>query len=139
MRIVLLGLIGAAVILAARELRAISEDATSRRFTKHQKAYRIVGMLLVFSCFALIYRGTYLPTPRTFGGHISRVERVAVLHYLLYWTVTAMLALPLIPLAILDSRLRFKSVLKDSSELIKMHKELQAFQDDIIEKHSAND
>lgn len=67
-----------------------------------QRRLRVAGLVFLLLTLALWLGGTFLPVPphppRTRGA------REAALRFVGYWTVTALCALPLVPLALLDSR-----------------------------------
>lgn len=77
------------------EIRRWGAPTTHDLISPRQKRLRAWGLFLLLVALALWLNGTFLPVPRT---------RLALLHSLIYWIVTALCALPLIPLALLDAR-----------------------------------
>lgn len=60
-----------------------------------QKRLRTAGLVLLILSLSLWLAGTYQPTPRT---------KPALLRSLVYWSATVLCAVPIVPLALLDSR-----------------------------------
>ena len=73
-----------------------------------QHRLRALGLLFLLLALGLWLRGTYLPTPHT---------RLALARYIGYWLATALTALPLLPLALLDARENLRRALKDRRRL----------------------
>jgi hypothetical protein len=81
-----------------RRWRTPAGDLVSPR----QRRIRSWGLFFSLLTLGLWLGGVGLPTPRQKPA--TRAEREADLRYIGYWTFTALAALPLIPLALLDSR-----------------------------------
>lgn len=86
----------------AWEVRRWRTPDSRALISPRQRRLRIWGLFFLLLTLGLWLGGTRLPTPK--HGARTRAAREAALRYIGYWTVTSLAALPLIPLALLDSR-----------------------------------
>ena len=77
------------------EIRRWSTPFGLELISTRQRYLRLWGLFLILAVLGLWLGGTYLPTPHS---------KLALIHWLQYWILTVCLALPLIPLALLDWR-----------------------------------
>lgn len=85
----------AAALYGVWEVRRWASPETLGLITPKQKRLRAWGLLFLLCVLGLWLGGTYLPTP-----HSKR----ALIGWGLYWMLTVVASLPLIPLALLDWR-----------------------------------
>jgi len=90
------------------ETRRWGRPATRDLLTARQRTLRAWGLALLLLTLTLFLVGTFLPTPRT---------KLATLHALIFWTVTTVCAVPLIPLALLDARENLRRLMEGRREL----------------------
>ncbi len=81
-----------------------------------QRRLRVWGLLFLLLTLGLWLFGTTQPIPR--HGPKTRAEREAALRFVGYWTVTSLCALPLIPLALLDSRENLRRLADERRRLL---------------------
>ncbi len=83
--------------------------------SSRQRRLRLSGLVFLFLTLALWLGGTFLPIPR---GHArTPAAREAALRFIGYWTLTVLCALPLVPLALLDSRENLRRFQKERETL----------------------
>lgn len=82
-----------------------------------QYRLRICGLFFILLALGLWLGGTYLPNPPRHPK--SRVDREIALRYIGYWTVTVLAAVPLVPLALLDSRENLLRLAEERRRLIR--------------------
>jgi len=99
-----------------------------------QRRIRGIGLLLLFFGLCFWLRGTYLPIPHPKPGTHSRADREQALRYIGYWTFTFCLMLPLIPLAILDTRESLRKAAEERRTLMAESLQLQADLDRAIDQ-----
>jgi hypothetical protein len=86
--------------------------------SRRQRGIRTIGLVLLLAGLGLWLRGTYIPVPQARPGvHHSRALRLQALRYVQYWTLTFCVLLPLIPLAILDTRENLRKALAERENL----------------------
>ena len=103
-RIVLMAVILAVSAYGIYEIRTWSND-TDRSLVSHtQRRIRSIGLLLILTALALWIYGTYIPIPHVNGANTPPAVREAAKLYVGYWMFTLMMTVPLVPLAILDTR-----------------------------------
>ena len=101
LRALLLGALLAAAAFGLWEVRRWRTPVGRDLLSPRQRRIRAWGLFFLLLTLGLWLRGTYLPTPAPPGRDRARQE--AALRFVGYWTVTALCALPLLPLALLDS------------------------------------
>ena len=105
-----------ALAYAVWEARRWRTPPMSEMISARQRRIRAWGLAFLLLTLALWLRGTYLPLPRTPAR--TRAQKLAVLHYLEHWTLTALCALPLLPLALLDSRENLRRLREERAGLV---------------------
>ena len=100
-----------------------------RSFSSTQKRLRSIGLICLVVCLSLAIYGTFMPVPVVTARKLSHSEKTAIIRYFGYWSVTALLIIPLIPLAILDSRDNLRQLALDAQELAEERRRLLALQD----------
>lgn len=99
-----------------------------RNFSKTQKRLRSIGLICLLGCLSLAIYGTFIPTPVVTAHKPNHSETMAIIRYFAYWSVTTLLIIPLIPLAILDSRDNLRQLALDAQELAEERRRLLALQ-----------
>lgn len=106
------GVLALALLLVAgygvSEIRRWRRPATRNLLNARQRTLRAWGLFLLLLTLTLFLVGTFLPMPRT---------KLATLHALIFWTVTTLCAVPLIPLALLDARENLRRLMEGRQEL----------------------
>ena len=92
------------------EVRRWGTPAGQEQVPPRQRRIRASGLFFLLLALALWLRGTYLPLPPPHHLH-------AAAHYIAYWILVALAALPLIPLALLDARENLRRALEDRRRL----------------------
>jgi hypothetical protein len=86
--------------------------------SRRQRGIRGLGLVLLLAGLGMWFHGTYIPVPQPKPGvHHSVALRRAALHYVQYWTLTFCVMLPLIPLAILDTRENLRKAIAEREKL----------------------
>jgi hypothetical protein len=99
-RTVLVMAFAAACVFGARELRrwATEPDLLNAK----QRRLRSGALFFMLATVAMVFGGTFLYEPPGSIAGMTAAQKVAKLHFLEYWTATALLALPLVVMAMLD-------------------------------------
>lgn len=100
-----------------------------------QRRLRAWGLVFLLLTLGLWLRGTYLPVPHPVSRTSSPAEKQAALRYAGYLTLTVLCALPLFPLALLDTRENLRRLQAERSKLAEERTELVQ---DFILKDAAN-
>ncbi len=95
-------------VYGTTEVRRWQRPATRDLLNSRQRKLRAWGLFFLLLTLTLFLIGTFLPPPRT---------KLAVLHALLFWTLTTVCAVPLIPLALLDARENLRRLMEGRQEL----------------------
>jgi hypothetical protein len=115
LRAVLLVALAAAAAFAVWETRRWRMPHWRGLISARQRRLRAWGLFFLFATLGLWLGGTFLPAaPRRTQ---TQVERQAALHYLGYWMLTVLCAVPLLPLALLDSRENLRRYLQERQSL----------------------
>ena len=99
-----------------------------------QRRIRGLGLSLLFLGLCFWLRGTYIPIPHPRPGTRLRADREQALRYIGYWTFTFCLMLPLIPLAILDTRENLRKAAQERQDLLSERLQLEADLDRAIKR-----
>ena len=91
------------------EIRRWARPTAQGLLSLRQKRLRTAGLVLLILSLSLWLAGTYLPTPRT---------KPALLRSLIYWSATVLCALPIVPLALLDSRENLRRLQQERRRLV---------------------
>jgi hypothetical protein len=97
------------------EVRRWRTSAWRDLISPRQHRLRAWGLFLLLLTLALWLGGTWLPNPPRHPR--TRPEREAALRYIGYWTVTAFCAVPLVPLALLDTRENLRRLSRERMQL----------------------
>lgn len=100
-----------------------------------QRRLRSWGLFFLLLTLGLWLRGTYLPIPHPRAKPPTPGERQAALNYIGHWTLTVLCALPLFPLALLDTRENLRRL---QAERAKLAEERTGLVQDFLLKDSAN-
>ncbi|MCW3062270.1 MAG: hypothetical protein JWQ02_4091 [Capsulimonas sp.] len=119
-----IGLVAAASY-GVYEIRFWRTSEGREMITPRQRRLRSIGLFLLLAAMGLWLGGTYLAIPHKQGKVATRTERAAALRYLAYWTLTALTALPLIPIALMDARANIKQVQGDVLEIAEERRRLK--------------
>lgn len=106
------------LIYGVYEVRFWRTELGRTLVTGRQHVIRSLGLVLLLAGLGLWFGGTYIPVPQPKPGVHSRAARVAALRYIEYWTLTLCVMLPLIPLAILDTRENLKKAAAERNKLL---------------------
>lgn len=94
----------AAIVYGAWEIRRWRTPAGQESVTPRQRRIRGWGLFFLLAVLGLWLGGTYRPVPPPLTRASTRAEKEAALRFLAYWTLTVCCAVPLVPLALLDTR-----------------------------------
>lgn len=120
--LLLIGLI-AAVAFGYREVRSWSVPTVLSVVSPRQRSLRLTGLFCLICLLGFGLGGTFLTLPQTAGhAHDPRVLK-AVLSYLGYWLLTSLFFLPLVPIALADTR---ENVTRLNSDLLRLQAEKEA-------------
>jgi hypothetical protein len=115
LRAVLIAALAAAAAFAVWETRRWQMIEWRDLISARQRRLRAWGLFFLFATLGLWLGGTFLPAaPRRTR---TQAEQRAALHYLGYWTLTVLCAVPLLPLALLDSRENLRRYLHERQNL----------------------
>jgi|GEM_PF-1083443 len=135
---VIRALLAVAVIAVAAygvfEVRFWSSKLGQSMISGRQRRIRGIGLILLFFGLCFWFRGTFIPIPHPTPGIRHRSDREQALNYIGYWTFTFCLMLPLIPLAILDTRENLRKAAEERKQLMQESFKLQAELDHAIEQ-----
>lgn len=92
----------AVAVYGGWEMRRWKTMPDANFISPKQYRLRIYGLFFIVLSLGLWLGGTYLPNPPRHPK--SRNDREIALRYIGYWTLTVLAAVPLVPLALLDSR-----------------------------------
>lgn len=95
-------LLFAALAYGVYEIRRWQTPDGRASLSPRQRTLRLWGLFFLIASLGLWLGGTYRPKPHMPAR--TRVERQALVDDLAYWMLTSLAALPLVPLALLDSR-----------------------------------
>ena len=98
------------------EVRRWQTPAGRDLVSPRQHRLRGWGLFFLLLTLSLWLGGTTLPLPS--HDTQTRAGREAALRFIGYWTVTALAALPLIPLALLDSRENLRRLAEERRKLL---------------------
>lgn len=101
----------------AWEVRRWQTPAGRELISPRQRRLRSWGLFFLLLTLGLWLGGTALPLPD--HDTKTRAGREAALRFIGYWTVTALAALPLIPLALLDSRENLRRLADERRKLLR--------------------
>ena len=99
------------------EVRRWQTPAGRVSVSPRQRRLRRLGLFFLLLTLGLWLGGTSIPVPG--HGPETRTERESALRFIGYWTVTALAALPLIPLALLDSRENLRRLAEERRQLLR--------------------
>ncbi len=125
----------AALAFGVWEVRRWKTPLGREMINARQCRLRTWGLIFLLLTLGLWLRGTYLPIPHPRAKTPTPAERQATLDYIGYWTLTALCALPLFPLALLDTRENLRRLQAERAKLTEERTELVQ---DFILKDSAN-
>jgi len=97
-----------AVAYGLWEIRRWSTPFGLEVISPKQRQLRAWGLFFLLATLGLWLGGTYLPTPHTKQG---------LIHWLQYWILTVLAALPLFPLALLDWRENIRHLAESRKKL----------------------
>jgi Na+/H+ antiporter NhaD/arsenite permease-like protein len=97
-----------AVLYGFWEVRRWKTLEPQEALSLRQRRLRLYGLFFLLLVLVLCLGGTFLPSPRT---------KIALVHALGYWLITALAALPLVPLALLDARENLKKAMEERRRL----------------------
>lgn len=113
----------AAAAYGAWEIRRWQTPAGQETVTPRQRRIRGWGLFFLLAALGLWLGGTYRPVPQPLTRMSTRAEKKAALRFLAYWTLTVCCAVPLVPLALLDTRENLRRLTKErkreKSELLR--------------------
>jgi len=115
-----LSLIAVALLLVAYafyEFRLWRTRGAELSISPRQRRIRVIGFVLLLIAIGLWYRGTYLAVPHFLPGMDKRLFKEQAANYLGYWMVTFIVLLPLIPLALLDTRENVLQVIAERRQI----------------------
>ncbi len=99
------------------EVRRWRAPATRDLLNAKQQRIRAWGFFFLLLSLALWLGGTFLPTPIA-HSHTHVARQIAV-RFVAYWTVTVLAAVPLLPLALLDSRENLRRLADERRRLLR--------------------
>lgn len=117
-RVLLAAAIVGILLYGVYELRFWGTPMGRSIVSRRQRGIRGLGLVLLITGLGMWFHGTYIPVPQPKPGvHHSVALRRAALHYVQYWTLTFCVMLPLIPLAILDTRENLRKAIAEREKL----------------------
>ena len=114
----------AALAFGVWEARRWQSPLGREMINARQRRLRAWGLLFLLLTLGLWLRGTYLPIPHPRGKTPTDAERQAALDYIGHWTLTVLCALPLFPLALLDTRENLRRLQAERAKLAEERTEL---------------
>lgn len=114
----------AALAFGAWEVRRWRTPLGREMIGPRQRRLRAWGLLFLVLTLGLWLRGTYLPVPRPVSRTSTPAQKQAALRYAGFLTLTVLCALPLFPLALLDTRENLRRLREERGKLIEERAEL---------------
>ncbi len=106
------------------EIRRWGHPEIRELLSPKQRLLRAWGLFFLLMSLGLWLGGTYLHQPAPLTHTSSYAEKLYALKYVAYWTLTALMVVPLLPLALLDTRESARRALADRAPLSEERKAL---------------